>query len=127
MPERRRHHRRWHRPHPHDRVVLFGGHRSTLADGTILRPWTQRERLEFVDTMLSPVLTTGYGLGVFEVQGFIGHDGAIDGFSTAMFHLPETDATIVVVGNHSTNFTTPSVDAFIRHRPAPVPGRFPPA
>ena len=63
--------------------------------------------------MLSPVLTTGYGLGVFEVQGFIGHDGAIDGFSTAMFHLPETDATIVVVGNHSTNFTTPSVDVFI--------------
>ena len=98
-----------------------------LADGTILRARTQRERLDVVDTKLSPVLTTGYGLGIFEVQGFIGHDGAIYGFSTAMFHLPEKDATIVVVGNQSTNFTTPSLDAFIRIAQLLFPGRFPPA
>ena len=98
-----------------------------LADGTILERRTQRERLDFVDTKLSPVLTTGYGLGIFDVQGFIGHDGAIYGYSTAMFHLPEKDATIVVVGNQSTNFTTPSLDAFIRIAQLLFPGRFPPA
>jgi D-alanyl-D-alanine carboxypeptidase len=97
-----------------------------LADGTILKPRTQRERLEFVDNNLSPVLTTGYGLGIFDIQGFVGHDGAIYGFSTAMFHLPQKDATIVVVGNQSTNFTTPSLDAFIRIAQLLFPGRFPP-
>ena len=96
-----------------------------LADGTILKPRTQRERLQFIDTQLSPVLSTGYGLGIFEVQGFVGHDGAIYGATTAMFHLPEKDATIVVVGNQSSNFTTPALDAFIYIAHLLFPGRFP--
>ena len=96
-----------------------------LADGTILKPRTQRERLQFIDTQLSPVLSTGYGLGIFEVQGFVGHDGAIYGATTAMFHLPEKDATIVVVGNQSSNFTTPALDAFVFIAELLFPGRFP--
>jgi D-alanyl-D-alanine carboxypeptidase len=98
-----------------------------LADGTILSPRTQRERLQIVNVPLSPALTTGYGLGILDVNGFLGHDGAIYGFSTAMFHLPEKDATIVVIGNQSTNFTTPSLQAFLRIAQALFPSRFPPA
>ena len=100
---------------------------KALADGTILSPKTQRERLQLVDVPLSPVLTTGYGLGLLGINGFLGHDGAIYGFSTAMFHLPEKDATIVVIGNQSTNFTTPALEAFLRLGQLLFPSRFPPA
>ena len=100
---------------------------KALADGTILSRKSQRERLQIVDVKLSPTLKTGYGLGIFDIQGFLGHDGAIYGYSTAMFHLPAKDATIVVIGNQSTNFTTPSLDAFLRIAQLLFPGRFPPA
>jgi D-alanyl-D-alanine carboxypeptidase len=100
---------------------------KALADGSILSAATQRERLQLVNTHLSPILKTGYGLGIFGINGFLGHDGAIYGFSTAMFHLPEKDATIVVVGNQSTNFTTPALEAFLRIGQLLFPSRFPPA
>ena len=100
---------------------------KALADGTILSRKTQRERLQIVDVKLSPTLKTGYGLGLFDIEGFLGHDGAIYGYSTAMFHLPAKDATIVVIGNQSTNFTTPSLEAFLRIAQLLFPGRFPPA
>jgi D-alanyl-D-alanine carboxypeptidase len=100
---------------------------KALADGTILSARTQRERLEIVNVPLSPALTTGYGLGLLDINGFLGHDGAIYGFSTAMFHLPEKDATVVVIGNQSSNFTTPSLQAFLRIAQALFPARFPPA
>ena len=58
------------------------------------------------------------------MQGFVGHDGAIYGATTAMFHLPEKDATIVVVGNQSSNFTTPALDAFVFIAELLFPGRF---
>jgi D-alanyl-D-alanine carboxypeptidase len=100
---------------------------KALAEGSILSAATQRERLQLVNTHLSPILKTGYGLGIFGINGFLGHDGAIYGFSTAMFHLPEKDATIVVVGNQSTNFTTPALGAFLRIGQLLFPSRFPPA
>jgi D-alanyl-D-alanine carboxypeptidase len=98
---------------------------KALADGSLLSRRIQRERLEIVNLDLSPVLKTGYGLGIFDIQGFLGHDGAIYGYSTAMFHLPEKDATIVVIGNQSSNFTTPSLDAFLRIAALLFPSRFP--
>jgi D-alanyl-D-alanine carboxypeptidase len=75
-----------------------------LATGTLLTRETQRQRLQFVDAHLSPTLKTGYGLGLFDIQGFLGHNGAIYGFNTAMFYLPATGATLVVIANESDNF-----------------------
>ena len=97
---------------------------KALADGTILSRATQRERLDLINVDLSPVLKTGYGLGIFDIQGFLGHDGAIYGYSTAMFHLPQRNATIVVIGNQSSNFTTPSLEAFLRIAQLLFPARF---
>ena len=59
-----------------------------LATGALLKASTQTERLKPIDTKLSPALDVGYGLGVFEVQGFVGHNGAIYGYNTAAFSLP---------------------------------------
>lgn len=40
----------------------------------------QAERLKFVPlTGLTSPLTIGYWLGIFEIQGYIGHNGAILG------------------------------------------------
>jgi D-alanyl-D-alanine carboxypeptidase len=74
-----------------------------LATGTLLTRETQRQRLQFVDAHLSPELKTGYGLGLFDIQGFLGHNGAIYGYNTAMFYLPATGATLVVIANESDN------------------------
>jgi D-alanyl-D-alanine carboxypeptidase len=55
----------------------------------------------------------GYGLGIIRIGDFRGHDGAIVGYSTVVMRLPEQDATYVIVGNASSNFTTPTMDIFL--------------
>lgn len=50
----------------------------------------------------------GYGLGCERANDFIGHNGAIIGFSTMVFHYPPADLTLAIVGNESTNSTTPT-------------------
>lgn len=42
-----------------------------------------------------------YGLGMMKIWGFLGHDGQVDGYCTAMFYLPEKKATIIVLMNKS--------------------------
>jgi D-alanyl-D-alanine carboxypeptidase len=51
-------------------------------------------------------IAIGYGVGIFKLGDFIGHNEAIYGYSTAMFHLPSEEAVLVVEGNHSSNFLT---------------------
>ncbi|GJF32835.1 serine hydrolase [Kitasatospora sp. NE20-6] len=65
-----------------------------LSEGTLLSPRTHAAQLETV-----PVADGGqvsYGLGILDFAGFLGHNGAILGYNSAMFRLPETGATIVV-------------------------------
>jgi D-alanyl-D-alanine carboxypeptidase len=97
-----------------------------LARGTLLSRRTQAERLRFapLSGVTSP-LSIGYGLGVFEIQGFIGHNGAILGYSSAMFYRPDKDATIVVIGNQSTNSTTPTTTVFVEIAKQLYPDLFP--
>ena len=54
----------------------------------------------------------GYGLGIFSLDHFIGHNGAIVGYSSAMFTLPAENATIVVWANNSSNTSTPATTIF---------------
>ena len=53
--------------------------------------------------LANPILTAsgtfGYGLGIMEWRGWLGHAGAIFGYSTWMLHHPEQDATVIVLAN----------------------------
>jgi D-alanyl-D-alanine carboxypeptidase len=74
---------------------------EALATGTLLSPELQAERLDFQMLPPGPV-TFGYGLGIFTLNGFVGHNGGILGYSSWMVYEPETRSTIVVVTNRAT-------------------------
>ncbi|MCJ1678218.1 beta-lactamase family protein [Streptomyces sp. APSN-46.1] len=68
---------------------------KTLATGTLLTPATQAERLKVI-----PVLPgAGYGLGIFNIQGWLGHNGSLPGYESLVMYLPEAQATLVVLLN----------------------------
>jgi len=83
-----------------------------LSDGSLLDPATQAARLDS-RRFDGQKVDVGYGLGVTTLNDLVGHDGAILGYSTAVFRYPQADATFVVVGNGSNNFTTPTMDIFL--------------
>jgi D-alanyl-D-alanine carboxypeptidase len=72
---------------------------KVLANGTLLSPATQQERLQTMSLGQRQGFDYGYGLGILEINGFYGHNGAIFGYSTWMLHSPEQDATLVVLAN----------------------------
>lgn len=66
------------------------------ATGELLSPATQAERLDVVDALPG----TGYGLGIFNVQGWIGHNGSLPGYQSLTVYNPQqSDATLVVLLN----------------------------
>ncbi|WP_030383584.1 serine hydrolase domain-containing protein [Streptomyces sp. NRRL S-241] len=68
---------------------------KTLATGTLLTPATQAQRLDVVDAIPG----AGYGLGIFNVQGWIGHNGSLPGYGSLVLYLPQARATLVVLLN----------------------------
>nr|WSW44496.1 beta-lactamase family protein [Streptomyces sp. NBC_01001] len=66
-----------------------------LATGTLLKPATQAERLNVVDALPG----TGYGLGIFNVQGWIGHNGSLPGYQALVVYLPQAKATLTLTLN----------------------------
>ncbi|MCD0449852.1 beta-lactamase family protein [Actinocorallia sp. API 0066] len=66
----------------------------SLAEGTLLKPETQAQRLAPGPTGVQGL---SYGLGIFDVNGWIGHNGSLPGYQTVAVHLPEQDATLVVL------------------------------
>ncbi|WP_308312753.1 serine hydrolase domain-containing protein [Streptomyces sp. ISL-11] len=68
----------------------------TLATGALLTPATQAERLK---TTSIGVPGAGYGLGIFDVQGWIGHNGSLPGYESLGVYLPQAKATMVVILN----------------------------
>ncbi len=67
-----------------------------LATGTLLTPETQAERLKVYP---SGAPGSGYGLGLFDIQGWIGHNGSLPGYQSLTIYLPEAKATLVVLLN----------------------------
>ncbi|WP_369015712.1 serine hydrolase [Streptomyces gottesmaniae] len=67
-----------------------------VAAGTLLGPRTQRERLKTLPTGFPGA---GYGLGVFETGGWIGHNGSIPGYQSVTVHLSARKATLVLLLN----------------------------
>ncbi|MFI9615927.1 serine hydrolase domain-containing protein [Streptomyces sp. NPDC052023] len=70
---------------------------GVLPDGrTLVSPATQKQRLE---TPPTGIPGAGYGLGIFDVQGWIGHNGSLPGYESLTIYLPQAEATLVVVLN----------------------------
>lgn len=67
-----------------------------LAEGTLLAPETQQARLEITSIVTTPV-SVGYGLGILEYNGLLGHNGGILGYSSWALHDPESGASFFVV------------------------------
>jgi D-alanyl-D-alanine carboxypeptidase len=94
---------------PHD-LRIWG---TALATGRLLKKGTQAAQLRFRQIANPGGPYIGYGLGMFKLGGFVGHNGAIFGFNSAMFYLPKTRATFVVTLNKSTNFSGDATDIFV--------------
>lgn len=69
-----------------------------MATGKLLKPQTQAERLQTVAIPEHPA-QVGYGLGLFNIYGWIGHNGSLPGYESVTIYLPEKDTTVVVLLN----------------------------
>jgi D-alanyl-D-alanine carboxypeptidase len=85
---------------------------EALATGTLLTKRLQAKRLGFGTIPNGNGPPVGCGLGILRFGDWIGHDGAIFGFSTAMFYERDSGAQIVAAANLSSNFSTPTLEIF---------------
>ncbi|WP_018546005.1 serine hydrolase domain-containing protein [Streptomyces sp. LaPpAH-108] len=68
-----------------------------LPDGRrMIDESTQRQRLV---TPPTGVPGAGYGLGIFDVHGWIGHNGSLPGYESLTVYLPSARTTLVVLLN----------------------------
>ncbi|MER5748393.1 serine hydrolase domain-containing protein [Streptomyces sp. NPDC002088] len=75
---------------------------GTLPDGDpLISPVTQKQRLITPPTTIPGA---GYGLGIFNVQGWIGHNGSLPGYESLTIYLPAAQATLVVLLNTDISF-----------------------
>jgi D-alanyl-D-alanine carboxypeptidase len=78
-----------------------------LATGAGLAPETARLRQEW-----TPLTSTGvrveYGLGVARFGDWVGHNGSVFGYSDMVFHLPEEQASVVVMVNAADGEAVPA-------------------
>ncbi|MFF3736532.1 serine hydrolase domain-containing protein [Streptomyces sp. NPDC002566] len=64
--------------------------------GRLISPALQKQRLTTPPTTIPGA---GYGLGIFDVQGWIGHNGSLPGYESLTIYLPSARTTLVVVLN----------------------------
>jgi D-alanyl-D-alanine carboxypeptidase len=69
-----------------------------LATGKLLTPEMQAQRLQTVGAPGMPP-QDGYGLGIFNLGGWIGHNGSLPGYQTVAVYLPEKQTTLVILIN----------------------------
>ncbi|GCD92530.1 serine hydrolase domain-containing protein [Embleya hyalina] len=70
---------------------------KVVATGTLLSPAVQEQRENFVP--VPGFDDAGYGLGLFRVRGWVGHNGSLPGYESVTVYLPEQDATMVILLN----------------------------
>jgi D-alanyl-D-alanine carboxypeptidase len=83
-----------------------------LATGALLPASLQAERVKFGEIPNAGGPSVGYGLGILHVGTWLGHDGAIFGFSTVTMYEPKSGTTIAATANLSSNFSTPTLGIF---------------
>jgi D-alanyl-D-alanine carboxypeptidase len=69
-----------------------------LATGKLLTPEMQTQRLQTVTAPGMPA-DDGYGVGIFKVGGWIGHNGSLPGYQTVAVYLPDKQTTMVIFLN----------------------------
>ncbi|MDD5760355.1 MAG: serine hydrolase [Desulfobulbaceae bacterium] len=69
------------------------------AEGKLLSPQMQAEHIKWVSDQEHPG-KIGYGAGLMNIQGFIGHAGQIFGYVTFIGYMPEKDMTMVLAVNN---------------------------
>ncbi|MEU2774584.1 serine hydrolase domain-containing protein [Streptomyces sp. NPDC007162] len=70
---------------------------GVFPDGsTMVSPATQKQRLT---TPPTGITGAGYGLGIFDVQGWIGHNGSLPGYEALTVYLPSARTTVAVLLN----------------------------
>lgn len=72
---------------------------QTLGSGSLLKPETQAERQEGGKIAAPPYDI--YAMGIGETGGWWGHNGEGAGFTAAVFHNPESGATVAVFMNNA--------------------------
>ena len=96
-----------------------------LATGALLSPEMQHERLRWTAVPGGEPLDARYGLGIFSLAGFLGHNGSIPGYSSIAVYLPETDTSMVILVNKSTLEDGPANFVFYDIAGLLFPERFP--
>lgn len=69
-----------------------------LVTGTLLSRQMQQQRLQMVESSGQPA-PEEYGLGMFNVAGWIGHNGSVPGYQTVSVYLPERQTALVILTN----------------------------
>jgi D-alanyl-D-alanine carboxypeptidase len=69
-----------------------------LATGKLLTQQMQAQRLQTVGSPGMPP-QDGYGLGIFNLGGWIGHNGSLPGYQTVTVYLPQKQTTLVILIN----------------------------
>jgi D-alanyl-D-alanine carboxypeptidase len=69
-----------------------------VATGKLLSPAMQAQRLQTVNAEGLPP-RNGYGLGIFNLGGWIGHNGSLPGYQTVAVYLPDQKRTLVILIN----------------------------
>ncbi len=72
---------------------------KALATGQLLSEKMHEESMNWVEMPDFPGVTY-YGLGITNIAGFVGHSGLDPGYNSAMYYLPDQDATIIVFFNY---------------------------
>ncbi|MEV0251829.1 serine hydrolase domain-containing protein [Nocardia sp. NPDC050712] len=69
-----------------------------LARGDLLKPGTHALRTQFTDVERAGE----YGFGLQKIGSWLGHTGAVSGYTTKMMYLPEREVSVVVLANRNT-------------------------
>ncbi|WP_229343170.1 serine hydrolase domain-containing protein [Streptomyces flavotricini] len=82
-----------------------------LADGRLLTPKTQAERLRTLPIGAAP--GASYGLGILDFNGWLGHNGELPGYETIAAQLPAEKATLVVLVNSDVDYRGKNLSSMI--------------
>ncbi len=69
-----------------------------VATGALLSPAMQQQRLRTIHEDGFPA-DDGYGLGIFNVGGWIGHNGSLPGYQTVVVYEPQSQTSLVILTN----------------------------
>ena len=94
---------------------------EVLGEGLLISKEMQDERLKWSPHSESGIFK--YGMGVFYLGDFVGHDGGCIGFNTALFYLPSKKATFIILLNQSNDYSG-AINIFLGFANKVFPGIF---